>query len=133
MVINLNPATSSSANASGSSVGGGSGGGGSVNSQSGSIIGGNGTGSGNGSGNGSGSGNSTGNGSGGAATSNLMGIFSHAVFEGIVHLHVVCAGDSNAKWITLEEAMAYCPTGVVAYTKLQLAEIYGVPMEVLFE
>lgn len=143
MVINLNPSTSSNANASGSSVGGGSGGGSdggngdgmsSAGSQSGNIIGGNGSGSGNGNGNGdgNGSGNTAGNVSSGTP-SNLMGIISHEMFDGIVYLHVVCAGESSSKWVTLEEAMAYCPSGVVAYTKLQLAEIYGIPMDVLFD
>ncbi|XP_017050678.1 period clock protein [Drosophila ficusphila] len=125
MVINLNPGTSTNANASNH---GGFG--------DGNIFGGNGNGGGNGSGNGNGSGDASGSGNGaggGGATSNLMGIISHSVYEGIVYLHVICAGESTAKWITLDEAMAYCPSGVVAYTKLQLAEIYGVPMELLFE
>ncbi|KAH8405235.1 hypothetical protein KR009_006964, partial [Drosophila setifemur] len=69
----------------------------------------------------------------GPGSNNLMGIISHSVFDGIVYLHVICAGESCAKWITLDEAMAYCPTGVVAYTKLQLAQIYGLPMDMLFE
>ncbi|KMZ09830.1 uncharacterized protein Dsimw501_GD26802 [Drosophila simulans] len=124
-------------------VGGGSGGGSnggsgdgmsSAGSQSVNIIGGNGSGGGNGNGNGvvSGSGNTAGNASG-VTSSNLMGIISHEMFDGIVYLHVVCAGESSSKWISLEEAMIYCPSGVVAYTKLQLAEIYGIPMDVLFE
>ncbi|XP_030382499.1 uncharacterized protein LOC115630012 [Scaptodrosophila lebanonensis] len=69
----------------------------------------------------------------GSPHSNLMGIISHTVLDGVVYLHVVCAGDSSAKWVTMAEAMAYCPTGVIAYTKLQLSQIYGIPMDVLFE
>ncbi|EDW78404.2 uncharacterized protein Dwil_GK16195 [Drosophila willistoni] len=73
---------------------------------------------------------STSSSSGGS--NNLMGIITHSAFNGIIYLQVLCAGDAFAKWITVQEAMAYCPSGVIAYTKLQMNYIYGVPMEWLF-
>ncbi|XP_017074357.2 uncharacterized protein LOC108110025 [Drosophila eugracilis] len=120
MVINLNPATTADANATGN-----------IDS-SGNFFSGNGNGGGNGNGNGSGNFNGIGGNTNTTTTSNLMGIISHVLFEGNVYLHVVYAGEMNAKWITLSEGMAYCPTGVVAYIKLQLAEIYGVPIDLFF-
>ncbi|XP_068159119.1 uncharacterized protein [Drosophila tropicalis] len=105
MVINLNPSTSSSSSSTTSHT------------------------SSSGSGSGSSSSSSS-NSSGGS--NNLMGIITHSAFNGIIYLQVLCAGDEFAKWITVQEAMAYCPSGVIAYTKLQLNYIYGVPMDWLF-
>ncbi|KAH8338162.1 uncharacterized protein [Drosophila kikkawai] len=146
MVINLNPATASDYNASGNGSGDGvgvgvnPGNGGVAVNQSANVIGGTGSGSGGG---GTGtvnlngntndnSGVGNGNGSGGIGT-NIMGIITHAIFNGIIYLHVIYAGEDYSKWIPLEEAMAFCPSGVVAYTTLQISEVYDVPMELLLD